>query len=65
MVAVFTAFGIDGRTDGAPLGPDAPREQRSRRRRGQGAAAAHFPAALPDVYAAAVRDVAGFARSLA
>jgi acetyl esterase len=27
MVAVFTAFGIDGHSDGAPLGPDAPREQ--------------------------------------
>lgn len=27
MVAVFRAIGIDGHADGAPLGPDAPREQ--------------------------------------
>ncbi|MBW0117988.1 alpha/beta hydrolase [Pseudonocardia abyssalis] len=27
MVAVFAALGIDGHADGAPLGPDAPREQ--------------------------------------
>ena len=27
MVAVFTTLGIDGHADGAPLGPDAPREQ--------------------------------------